>query len=208
MEIQGQAVITQPVQQAYKASENTVDAKTTQAFSSKTESQQKAELAQEQVDQKLIQALSTRDREVRAHEQAHKAVAGNLAISGPTYTYQKGPNGKLYAVGGEVKIDTAPVPNDPQATIEKAERIRRAALAPAEPSNQDRQVAAQAMQMALQARAELQAEKNQDTENSEKEQSTISSNITEQTSGDCAICGGAHSADTHILIGSAISPTK
>ena len=44
---------------------------------------------------------------------------------------------------------------DPQATVIKANRIRAAALAPAEPSAQDQRVAAQAAQMATEARAQM-----------------------------------------------------
>ena len=101
-----------------------------------------------------VRELQARDREVRAHEAAHQAAAGDLA-QGVSFEYQRGPDGRLYAVGGEVKIDTAPVKGDPQATLEKAERIIRAALAPAEPSAKDRQVAAKARQMAAKARIEL-----------------------------------------------------
>lgn len=105
-------------------------------------------------EQKQIQQLAQRDREVRAHEQAHAAVGGRYA-GAPTYDYQRGPNGRQYAVGGEVKIDIAKVEGDPQATLEKAQIVRRAALAPAEPSAQDRAVAARASQMAAEARAEI-----------------------------------------------------
>lgn len=46
---------------------------------------------------------------MRAHEQAHKTAAGGLAQGGATFEYQTGPDGKQYAVSGEVKIDTSPV---------------------------------------------------------------------------------------------------
>lgn len=105
-----------------------------------------------------LRTLQSRDREVRAHEQAHLAVAGRYATSGANLDYQKGPDGKRYAVGGEVNIDTRPVPGDPRATALKAEVIRRAALAPGNPSAQDRRVAAEASQMAAEARLELQQE--------------------------------------------------
>jgi hypothetical protein len=72
--------------------------------------------------------------------------------------YERGPDGAQYAIGGEVSIDTAPVDGDPQATIEKMRTVRAAALAPAEPSPQDRAVAAQAMQLMLQAQSELAAD--------------------------------------------------
>lgn len=105
-------------------------------------------------EREQIQELAARDREVRAHEQAHASVAGQYA-RGTSYTYQRGPDGVSYAVGGEVQIDTSPIPGDPEATLRKAQQIRRAANAPAEPSSQDARVAAQAAQMEQQARVEL-----------------------------------------------------
>lgn len=102
----------------------------------------------------LIASLKKRDREVRAHEQAHSAAAGPYG-SAPKFTYQRGPDGKNYAVGGHVNIDTSPIPGDPQATLQKAETIRAAANAPASPSSQDRAVAADAAAMAVKARMEL-----------------------------------------------------
>ncbi len=108
---------------------------------------------QRQVELELAE-LASRDREVRAHEQAHAAVGGSYA-GAPTYTFKNGPDGKRYAVGGEVSIDTSAVASDPEATLRKMEVVIRAALAPAEPSAQDRRVAAQATAQAAQARAEL-----------------------------------------------------
>ncbi len=102
-----------------------------------------------------VESLAQRDREVRAHEQAHLAAAGSRATSGASFSYTQGPDGKRYAVGGEVGIDTSPVQGDPEATLRAAALIQRAALAPAEPSAQDRQVAAAANAMANEARAEL-----------------------------------------------------
>jgi len=102
-----------------------------------------------------LQYLRARDQEVRAHERAHIAAGGRHVRGGAQFDYQRGPDGRMYAIGGEVSIDTAPVPNDPQATLEKAQVIQRAALAPAEPSSQDISVAGQARQMAVQARVEI-----------------------------------------------------
>lgn len=106
-------------------------------------------------DQKTIEKLQARDREVKAHEQAHISAAGGLALGGASFTFATGPDGNRYAIGGEVSIDVSPVPNDPRATILKAETIRRAAMAPANPSSQDHSVAANASAMANKARAEL-----------------------------------------------------
>lgn len=103
---------------------------------------------------KLVDDLKARDTEVRQHEQAHLAAAGGLAISGATYTYQRGPNGVNYAIGGEVQIDTSPGAT-PEETVARAASIQAAASAPAEPSGADRAVAVAAQQMAAQARAEL-----------------------------------------------------
>lgn len=113
-----------------------------------------AEQERQQAVRDQIQELAARDREVRAHEQAHAAVAGQYAGS-PTYSFVRGPDGVSYAVGGEVSIDTSPIPGDPEATLRKAQQLRRAANAPADPSSQDGSVAAQAAQMEQQARAEL-----------------------------------------------------
>lgn len=105
--------------------------------------------------QSQIQALKDRDREVRAHEQAHVAAAGGIAVSGTSFQFVTGPDGQRYATGGEVGIDTSAVSGDPAATLRKAETIRRAALAPAQPSAQDYSVASKAAAMANKASVEL-----------------------------------------------------
>jgi len=106
-------------------------------------------------DLRKTQELKQRDREVRAHEAAHLAAAGRYATGGASFEYERGPDGKSYAVGGEVGIDTSPVPNDPEATIQKARMIKAAALAPADPSPTDRKVAASAAQMEAEARQDI-----------------------------------------------------
>lgn len=101
-----------------------------------------------------VAALKKRDREVRAHEQAHMAAGGTYVRGGPSYDYQTGPDGQRYAVGGEVSIDVSPE-RSPQATLDKANAVYRAALAPADPSSQDHAVAARASALAAEARQEL-----------------------------------------------------
>jgi len=108
-------------------------------------------------DLKQVQALKQRDQEVRNHEAAHLAAAGKYATGGASYEYKRGADGKNYAVGGEVSIDTSPIPDNPQATLQKAQQIRAAAQAPANPSAQDRQVAASATQMEAKSRQEIAA---------------------------------------------------
>lgn len=105
-------------------------------------------------EQEQVAKLKARDTEVRTHEQAHVAAAGGLVRGGISYTFETGPDGTRYAVGGHVSIDTSPG-RTPTETIAKAQQIRAAALAPAEPSGADRAAAAKASRMESEARAEL-----------------------------------------------------
>lgn len=104
-------------------------------------------------DQKKVQELKRRDTEVRNHEMAHMAAGSGIVRGGANYEYEKGPDGKSYAVGGEVSIDTSEE-KDPRSTIAKMQKVRAAALAPANPSAQDRQVAAEASSKMAQASVE------------------------------------------------------
>lgn len=126
-------------------------------------------------EEQQVKDLKQRDAEVRQHEQAHLAVAGPYAKGGAKFEYETGPDGKRYAIGGEVGIDTTPVDNDPAATIKKAQTIKKAALAPAEPSDLDYRVAAQATQMELKARQELATEKTETAQgyNQQGQKSTL-----------------------------------
>lgn len=119
--------------------------------------------AREEQNSDVIKKLKDRDKEVKAHEAAHIAAAGGLAQGGAKFTYQRGPDGQLYAIGGSVSIDIRPVSGDPEATMEKARVIRSAALAPAEPSSQDQAVAAAAAQMEQKARQEISQQQNSET---------------------------------------------
>jgi hypothetical protein len=101
-----------------------------------------------------VHKLQARDSEVRAHEQAHAAAGGALA-GAPSYTFERGPDGRSYAVSGEVSIDISEVSNDAQATIRKMQQVKRAALAPQSPSDADRAIAAVADAKITTARLEL-----------------------------------------------------
>lgn len=118
------------------------------------QTEQRAQQQQDQQDREQLRTLAARDREVRAHEQAHAAVGGQYAGS-PSYTFERGPNGVSYAVGGEVPISLPSGGGDPRAVLSAAEQVQRAALAPADPSAQDRRIAAQANQVAAEARSQL-----------------------------------------------------
>lgn len=104
-------------------------------------------------EQRVIQELRNRDREVRAHELAHQSVGGRYA-GAASFSFQRGPDGRAYAIGGEVPMDVGRE-GSPEDTLRKMQIVQRAALAPAEPSPQDRAIAAQAAATAAEARAEL-----------------------------------------------------
>ena len=174
-----------------------------------------------EAEQDQVEQLRARDREVRAHEMAHKAAAGGYARGGPTYSYQQGPDGKRYAVGGSVNIDVSPVPGDPQATIQKMAVVRRAALAPAEPSSQDRKVAAQASQTAATARQELAQQRAEDLSGSndveprdgdvvtragESDSSESTPRSTEPGNGDTVERDASASASNVTRLGEAFAP--
>lgn len=101
-------------------------------------------------EKQLVSKLRARDMEVRAHEAAHISASGGLA-GGASFSFQTGPDGKRYAVGGEVKI-ASPRTSDPAQMLVNAEKMRAAAMAPASPSGQDRAVAARATAMISRAR--------------------------------------------------------
>lgn len=108
-----------------------------------------------EVELRQVQQLKQRDTEVRTHEQAHLSTAGQYAAGGPSFSYQTGPNGKRYAVGGSVPIDMKKA-STPAATMMKMRTVKRAALAPANPSAADRQIAARASMQEMKAMQELQ----------------------------------------------------
>jgi len=131
--------------------------KVTQSKNIETEKTTDTNSSKELTDQekKNLEELKKTDREVKAHEQAHMSAASGIVTGAPQYNYEKGPDGKNYAVSGEVDIRVSEE-QDPEETIKKAEQVKKAALAPAEPSDQDRRVAQQADQMIQNAKAEEQ----------------------------------------------------
>jgi hypothetical protein len=128
----------------------------------------------EQAEIKQIDQLAQRDTEVKTHEQAHAAVGGSLAQS-PSYQYEKGPDGRRYAVDGEVNIDVSTVDGDAQATLSKMQKVYAAAMAPVQPSMADIRVAAQALQNMNEAKKEL------ITSNSDALSSTTNTSISQNS---------------------------
>jgi len=139
-----------------------------QEESEKTDTEKTEEFSEE--EQKMISELKSRDQEVRNHEQAHIAAGGAYVRGGASYSYQSGPDGKQYAIGGEVSIDTSSAKDNPAATIAKMQAVRSAALAPASPSGQDRAVAAAASQIEAQARIDLSEKISQENDTQKPEE--------------------------------------
>jgi len=137
-------------------------------------------------DKQVVLKLKKRDTEVRTHEAAHLATAGQYAAGGPTYTYQSGPDGKRYAIGGEVPIDVSKE-KTPEQTIQKMQTVRRAALAPANPSAADRNIAASASMKAAEARQELNSQRT--SKESETKGGTLQRGSSQSTRGSQNIQG-------------------
>ncbi len=131
----------------------------------KSEEKSKPKTANEldPAEKKLVQELQSRDAEVRAHEAAHLAAAGGLAAGGASYTYQQGPDGKQYAIGGEVPIHIASG-STPEQTIANMQKVKAAASAPVDPSGQDMKIASTAAMMEMKARADLVKERKEESE--------------------------------------------
>lgn len=96
-------------------------------------------------DEALLQKLKARDAKVKSHEAAHVMAAGGQASS-PTYTYQTGPDGRRYAIGGSVNISIMTT-GDSEADARRAQKAYRAAMATGEPSARDMQTATKAQSM-------------------------------------------------------------
>lgn len=161
----------------------TTEAKTTTDTQNKNKSPKnevvnKKELTAEQ--QQEVQKLKLIDAEVKAHEQAHLAAAAGISASAPSYTYQEGPDGKKYAVGGEVSVSFSKG-NNPEENISKAETMRAAALAPADPSSQDMAVAQQAEQIIAEAQQQIAQQKQEEASKSNSE--TQSNEPTDKIAG-------------------------
>ncbi|QDF29078.1 putative metalloprotease CJM1_0395 family protein [Halarcobacter anaerophilus] len=87
---------------------------------------------------RVISKFEKLDEQTKAHEQLH---ASKAATTTPiNYTYQLGPDGKLYATGGFVRMDTS-IPEDEASANVKLQQLQDAASAPSELSGADMQIA-------------------------------------------------------------------
>ncbi|MDR3231192.1 MAG: hypothetical protein LBT65_07115 [Synergistaceae bacterium] len=120
--------------------------------------------AAQSANSQVVNKLEQTEREVVAHEAAHKAAGGRFA-GAASYTYTQGPDGRSYITGGEVPINV-PASDDPEETLRNMEQVVRAALAPGSPSGQDLSVAASAAAAAAQARQQIARQNGQDAADS------------------------------------------
>jgi hypothetical protein len=158
--------------------------------SGKSTLEQSGQLSPE--EQQQVAQLKAVDRKVRAHEQAHLRVGADLVRGGATFTYQLGPDNQRYAVAGEVSIDVTPA-RTPEKTIPKAQHIRATALAPVDPSAEDRSVAALASRMEGEARIEVAAQQRESVADTDRETSL-------DTKLDAGLASGAEAAsDTQAI---------
>ncbi|KOS66487.1 hypothetical protein AEA09_17225 [Lysinibacillus contaminans] len=118
-------------------------------------------------EQATIREMQQTEKSVRAHEQAHKAVGGD--VTGPiSYTHTTGPEGERYITGGEVSI-TAGAGSTEEETLQILEKVRSAALAPVDPSPQDLRVAASAGEQIQQVQAKLNGTEIEETNDLDEE---------------------------------------
>ena len=134
--------------------EKTSDQKKLEKEQEQKKSQQSGSTDELSEDEKqLVQDLRARDAEVKTHEAAHQAAGGGMT-GAASYTYQQGPDGRMYAIGGEVSI-SIPSGSTPQESMRNAQQAIAAAMAPADPSGQDFAVASSAMVMLMKAQQQL-----------------------------------------------------
>lgn len=126
-----------------------------------------------------VRELEKIDAQVKAHEAAHQAAGGGLA-GAASFSYQKGPDNKMYAVAGEVPIQIKEG-STPQETIAIARQIQAAALAPADPSPQDYRVAASAVKLEMEAKIELSEQQEEERKEVSQDNQTNQTNLDDQT---------------------------
>ena len=105
-------------------------------------------------DDPALERLKQLDRDVRAHESAHAAASGVQTIGSPRFRYTEGPDGKMYAVGGEVTV-AVQSSGRPDDAMRAAQALRASALSSDNPSAADLGAAAEAGRMEMEALAAM-----------------------------------------------------
>lgn len=148
------------VKNGNKAEKSKKSLETSDSKTEKTEKNGNSEKSTQGIsdeDKSAISRLKMIENEVIAHEQAHKSAGGSIA-GAASYSYSIGPDGKRYITGGEVSLRT-PATDDKEQKVNLLNRVKQAALAPAQPSSQDIRVAAGASAEQVSLNAAIQKEK-------------------------------------------------
>ncbi|MEA3354098.1 MAG: putative metalloprotease CJM1_0395 family protein [Campylobacterota bacterium] len=103
--------------------------------------------------ERVLEKFKKADADIRSHEQAHATIG--QTTSPISYNYQQGLDGKIYAVGGHVRLDVS-LPEDPKAAVYKLDQIKKATTSVADPSGADLAIAnsANLNKLLLQSRGE------------------------------------------------------
>ena len=105
-------------------------------------------------EQRVVDKLQIRDREVRAHEMSHGIDPNLIKIGSAQFDYTIGPDGKAYATGGKVTLATGN-PTSPEDAVDKAQALKKASMAPGNPSPQDFQALNAAISMEAEAQSNI-----------------------------------------------------
>ncbi|MCP4269219.1 MAG: hypothetical protein GY777_27230 [Candidatus Brocadiaceae bacterium] len=98
-------------------------------------------------EQKEIEKIRKNSRNVKRRELVYRAVVGNHVRGAASFQYETGPDGMKYAIAGHTAIDTRPIINNPEASIRKAQAIKRTKI--------DQSVAVEVEKMEREARLAL-----------------------------------------------------
>ena len=107
---------------------------------------------------------------VKLRELVHRAIIGNYVRGAVSFDYDTGPDGLKYAVAGHTTVDTRPIINNPEASIRKAQAIKRTKI--------DHNVAVEVEKMereAIMALKEEQRKESDDTTKASNTENTIES---------------------------------
>ncbi len=117
-----------------------------------------------QEEQKEIEKIRKNSRNVKLRELVYRAVVGNYVRNTVSFEYETGPDGIKYAVAGHTTIDTRPIINNPEATIRKAQAIKKTKI--------DRAVAVEVEKMEREAIMELKEEQRKESDDATKASNT------------------------------------
>ncbi|HOP62134.1 MAG TPA: putative metalloprotease CJM1_0395 family protein [Spirochaetota bacterium] len=131
---------------------------------------------QDSSEQRVTEQLKARDREVRQHEAAHSRSPELIKVGATRFDYTIGPDGKAYATGGKVTLSTGSA-RTPEEALSKAEALKKAAMAPGEPSSKDFQAMNAAVAMEHEARNRIYSDSKKNEQSGNPELKGLNLNI-------------------------------